>query len=114
MNNYNKYWKNWNVLQTPKIDFDLLAEDGWEVYDVDLNGNHSTIARNKLVAENTEVVLRADYSATGGVNMISASRGEEMVYSQMFNFLLKPSVGEIQKVLESVGINDWRKYYTAC
>ena len=44
MNNYNKYWKNWNVLQTPKIDFDLLAENDWEVYDNNLNGI-STIAK---------------------------------------------------------------------
>lgn len=107
MNNYNKYWKNWNVLQTPKIDFDLLAESGWDVYDNNLNGISTT-------AKKDEIELRADYSTTGGVYKLSAKKGNEIIYEQFFNFILKPSVKEIQRALESAGIEDWRKYYTDC
>ena len=107
MNNYNKYWKNWNVLQTPKIDFDLLAESGWDVYDNNLNGISTTA--KKGVFE-----IRADYSMTGGVYKLSVKKDNNIIYEQLFNFILKPSVKEIQKVLEAAGIEDWRKYYTNC
>ena len=36
-NNYNEYWRRWNVLQTAKINLDLLAQDDWEVYDINLS-----------------------------------------------------------------------------
>ena len=65
-----------------------------------------------FVAEYIE--LRADYSMTGGVYKLSAKKGNEIIYEQFFNFILKPSVKEIQKVLEAAGIEDWRKYYTDC
>lgn len=107
-NNYNKYWKNWNVLQTPKIDMDLLSESGWEVYDVNFNNNCSTVAKN----EGYEI--RADYSLTGGVNNIRVKNGDNIVYEQRFNFLLKPTVNEIKRAIEAAGIQDWQKFYTAC
>ena len=104
MNNYNKYWKNWNVLQTPKIDFDLLAESGWNVYDNNLNGISTT-------AKKDEFEIRADYSMTGGVYKLSAKKGNEIIYEQFFNFILKPPVKEIKKVLEPAGLRVGGKYY---
>ena len=106
-NNYNKYWKNWNVLQTPKINFDLMSEDGWNVFDADING-HATVA----IKDNIEI--RAEYSNTGGVNKIIVKKDDSVVYEQIFNFLLKPTISEIQKIFKLSDINDWRKYYTAC
>ena len=108
--NFEKYWKlHWRVLQTPKIAFDLLAKDGWEVYDINLNGACATVAKDG------GQMIRVDYvEQTGGVSKITVRDGGETVYQQQFSFLLKPTVAEIEKILKLLKIEDWRKYYTAC
>ena len=106
-NNYNEYWRRWNVLQTAKINLDLLAQDDWEVYDINLNSLAT-------VAKRGSITLRVDFMSTGGVSKITVEDGGEIVYQQAFDFLLKPSVAESEKILTLMKIEDWRKYYTAC
>jgi len=106
-NNYNKYWKNWNVLQTPKIDLDLLSkEDDWEVYD-------SNLKDICTVAKRGDLTLKVTYSYTGGVNHIEVTKGDKKLYNQTFSFLLKPSVDEMKKIIKLLDL-DFDKFYTAC
>lgn len=107
VNNYNKYWKNWNVLQTPKIDLDKLSQsEEWEVYD-------SNLKDICTVAKSGDLTLKITYSYTGGINHIDIIKGDKKIYNQTFSFLLKPSVDEIKKILKLLGL-DFDIYYTAC
>ena len=94
------------MIQTPKIDFNLLSED-WDVFDSDIN-DHCTVA----IKEDKEI--RVYYADPVGVNKIRVKKGDDVIYEQCFNFLLKPSVMELKKILNAAGIEDWEKYYTAC
>lgn len=106
-NNFEQYWRRWNVRQTPKIDFYSLERDGWSIYDANLHGLCT-------IATKGDVSIRAYYESTGGVCLLRVLKGDKVIYNQPFNFLLKPTVKVIEHVLGLAGITQWVDYYTSC
>ena len=106
--NFEDCWKRWNVYQTPKIDFYALARDGkWGVMDVNVSGPQT-------LAKKGDVYIRVKYiGKTGGVKEISVRKGDSVIWSKTYSFVLKPTVDDIIKILTIAGVDDPRKYYTA-
>lgn len=107
LDNFNKYWRNWNVLQTPKFDVDNLRKAGWKVNDVNKGDEHQTL----LVKDDKKI--RIVYFNTGGVSKLVSKDGDTVLKSQKYSFILKPTVNDIRDFLLSVGIEDWERFYTA-
>lgn len=104
--NYSRYWRNWNVLQTPKFDVDAFEKAGWSVNDVN-KGNE----RQTLIYKDDKK-LRITYFLTGGVRKITAKVGDTVVKSEIYSCILKPTLNDIKRFLWAVGIEDWQKFLT--
>lgn len=90
--NFEKYWKNWNVLQTPKINFETLEKNGWSIMDVN-------VAAPETIAMKDGVTIRVTYLLTGGVQKITVKKDQNIIYNQLFSFILKPTIEEINKII---------------
>lgn len=106
--NYEKYWREWNVLQTPKVDFYGLGNNGWDVMDVNT-------AEPQTIAKKGDTVIRVKYyDKAAGVKELSVSSLHDVVWKKSFDFILKPMCSDIEKLLRTAGVSDWRKYCTFC
>ena len=106
--NFNKYWREWQVLSSPKFDFKKMRDEGgWSVHAIDksMNGPSTIAVKGKYT-------IRVNYSNPSGVSSIEVKENVIVKIYQVFNYIVKPNTAFLSDVLKKVGITNWRDYIT--